>query len=108
MEKFGGETSEARGPLARLGGADSLLLVSGGLLGVVLGVLAMEEGSIGCLYLLLLDLRLLVVVFVFVLVDNTSSFDFGLLGWPARVLCFLQLQLVLAVAVAEEYGLSCP
>ena len=59
---LGGETSEARVALARLGRVDSLLLVPWVLLGVVLGVLAMEEGSIGCLYLRLLDSRLLAVV----------------------------------------------
>ena len=59
---FGGGTLEALVSLVRLGGVDSLLLVPWVLLGVMLGVLAMEEGSSGCLYLWMLDSRLLVVV----------------------------------------------
>ena len=58
---LGGETSEPRVALARLGGVDSLLLVPWVLLGVVLGALAMGR-SIGFVYLRMLDARLLVVV----------------------------------------------
>ena len=73
MAGFGGETSEALVVLARLG--CTLLLAYWGLLGAVLGVVAMLEACTGYLSDDLLEPLLFPPVSLLATLHNTSSFD---------------------------------
>ena len=91
-----GETLDSRVALPRLGGAGVVPLAK------------MLEPDTGFVCLGLLDSLLPAPVLWLVLLENSSAFDFGMLCWSARVARLLQLYLVVAVAVAGEYEVSCP
>ena len=75
---LGGETSEPRVALARLGGVDSLLLVPWVVLRAAFEALAMVGSGTGLVCRGLLDALLLPPVSLLVLLEIASSFDVGL------------------------------